>query len=96
MAPLTGQAQNDSAAERLAAIQSRLSAIEQRSDRVDDLNTIENLQRTFGFYVDKMLWEQVLDLLTEDATFELRTDGAEQASRLTCKWSAESGVDNWQ
>jgi hypothetical protein len=68
-------AQAPSPAERLAAARARLTVLEQRSSRVDDLNTIENLQRTFGYYFDKMLWEQVLDLFADDATLEIGSSG---------------------
>jgi hypothetical protein len=69
--PLAAQ----TAADRIAAAQARLAALEQRSARIDDLNTIENLQRSFGYYLDKMLWEQVLDLFADDATVEIGTSG---------------------
>jgi hypothetical protein len=31
---------------------------------------LENLQRIFGFYIDKQLWHQAADLFTKDATYE--------------------------
>lgn len=68
-------AQTDDPAARLAAVKSRLAAIENRSDRLSDLNQIENLQRSFGYYYDKMLWEEVLDLLTDDASLEIGSSG---------------------
>lgn len=71
----TTAAQDRDPAARVAAARERLAAIETRAARIADQNEIENLQRTFGYYYDKMLWEHVLDLLTEDATLEIGTSG---------------------
>jgi hypothetical protein len=65
----------DDVAARLEAARARLAAIEQRSSRVNDVNEIENLQRSYGYYVDKMLWEHVIDLFTDDATMEIGLSG---------------------
>ena len=72
--PWPVHAQDDLAA-RLAAAQARLAALEQRAGRVDDVNEIENLQRSYGYYVDKMLWEHVVDLFAEDGTMEIGMSG---------------------
>jgi hypothetical protein len=69
------EAQDPALAERVAAAKARLEALEQRSERVADLNEIENLERSFGYYFDKMLWEQVLDLFSPDATLEIGSSG---------------------
>jgi hypothetical protein len=73
--PTGASAQAADTGERIAAARARLEALEKRSARIGDLNEIENLQRTFGYYFDKMLWEQVLDLMTEDATLEIGSSG---------------------
>ena len=71
-----GDAQTeDDVQTRISAISARLASIEDRSMRVVAINDIENLQRTYGYYLDKMLWEHVLDLLTEDATLEIGSSG---------------------
>jgi hypothetical protein len=67
-------AQDDPAA-RVAALQSRLAGLEQRAARVDDINAIENLQGSYGYYTDKMLWEEVLDLFADGATLEIGPSG---------------------
>ena len=43
--------------------------------RVNDINDIENLQRAYGYYVDKMLWDDVVDLFADDGTLELGQSG---------------------
>ena len=60
---------------RLTAAQTRLDAIRTRTTRISDINEIENLQRSYGYYVDKMLWEQVIDLFSDNGTMEIGTSG---------------------
>lgn len=62
-------------AERIEAATARVAALGQRSERIADLNAIENLQRSFGFYVDKMLWNEVIDLFADNATVEIGSSG---------------------
>ncbi|HMB74050.1 MAG TPA: nuclear transport factor 2 family protein [Gammaproteobacteria bacterium] len=68
-------AQDAQIEQRLAAAQARLAAIEERSTAIHDVNEIENLQRSFGFYFDKMLWDHVADLFADDGTIELGLSG---------------------
>ena len=68
-------AQIPSPAEQLAAVHTRLVAIRQRSGRINDINEIENLQRIYGYYTDKMLWDQVVDLFSSDGTLEIGESG---------------------
>lgn len=49
----------------------RADKLEQRIQRIEDINTIEDLQRTYGFLVDKALWKDVADLFSEDGTLEI-------------------------
>jgi hypothetical protein len=43
--------------------------------QLEDENTIENLQRAYGFYVDKAMWNDAADLFADDATFEIAGRG---------------------
>lgn len=70
-----GGAQQPSAAERVAAARERLAAINARADRLGDVDAIENLQRAYGYYVDKMLWDHAVDLFAEGATLERGPSG---------------------
>jgi hypothetical protein len=65
----------DDVAGRVAAAQARLASLERRAERVADINEIENLQRSYGYYLDKMLWAHVIDLFTDDATLEIGFSG---------------------
>lgn len=68
-------AQDDLAQERIDALKLRLQAILERAVAVDDVNKLENLQRVYGYYTDKMLWDEIVDLFTEDGTMEIGSSG---------------------
>jgi hypothetical protein len=68
-------AQDEDVAGRIEAARGRLAALAERAARVDDVNEIENLQASYGYYVDKMLWDEVLDLFTTNGTMEIGPSG---------------------
>jgi hypothetical protein len=45
--------------------------ISRKVTRLEDENAIENLQRSYGFYVDKALWRETADLFASNGTLEL-------------------------
>jgi len=53
----------------------RLDALEARITRLEDMNQIERLQRTYGYFVDKSQWTQLAELFSEDATLEIGGKG---------------------
>jgi hypothetical protein len=67
-------AQEDAAA-RVTELHARLAALGERAERIDDVNTIHNLQGSYGYYTDKMLWDEVLDLFSDAATLEIGPSG---------------------
>ncbi len=46
-----------------------------RVQRLADENEVRNLQHTFGYYLDRKLWDELADLFTEDGTFESAPSG---------------------
>ncbi len=54
-----------------AAAAQRIAQLKWQVDRLDDQRQIEILQRTYGYYVDKNLWQQIADLYTADGTLEI-------------------------
>jgi SnoaL-like domain len=50
---------------------SRLDALGQRLDRLEDANSVEIVQRTYGYFVDKGMWTEVSDLFAENGTYEI-------------------------
>lgn len=59
----------------LAALAAEVEQLEQRAARLRDLAEIERLQRIYGYYIDQADWDNVLGLLTDDATFEYADAG---------------------
>lgn len=52
-----------------------VSQLLQRAQSALDLKDIERLQRAYGYYIDHSDWDNVVDLLTEDATAEYAMSG---------------------
>jgi acetyl esterase/lipase len=67
---------NDSAAApSRATVRASLADLSRRVERLEDEQVIENLQRIYGYYVDRAMWDQVADLFASDATFEMGLQG---------------------
>jgi hypothetical protein len=62
-------------AAQLAALQSRIAALEHRKTLVVDVNQIERLQAAYGYYFDKGLWDDAANLFADDGTIEYGLDG---------------------
>ena len=60
---------------RLVRAAAKLQDIKSQATRLEDYDQLRNLQQTFGFYVDKALWDEVADLFTADGTLELAQNG---------------------
>jgi hypothetical protein len=59
----------------LAALQTRIAALEHRKELVADTIDIERLQAAFGYYFDKAFWDDVANLFADDGTIEIALDG---------------------
>ena len=59
----------------LAALRERVEAVERRAQAAEDYIAIANLQRSYGYYVDKCQWEHVADLFARDAVLEINGRG---------------------
>jgi hypothetical protein len=59
----------------VADLAQRLAAVEKRAQAAEDQLAIANLQRMYGFYVDKSQWEHVADLFARDAVLEINGRG---------------------
>jgi hypothetical protein len=69
--------------------------------RVEAHDAVENLQAIYGYYFDKNQWDQVADLFTDDATYEIGQRGVykgktriRQALDLVGAAGAQQGVLN--
>jgi triacylglycerol lipase len=52
-----------------------LADLSQRATRLRDEEEIENLQRIYGYYLDRAMWDQVADLFARDGTIEMGQQG---------------------
>jgi hypothetical protein len=62
-------------AARLAALQSRVRAIDAETTSVEAITKIQRLGRAFGYYTDKGFFGEAADLFTDDGTFQWGVDG---------------------
>ena len=74
----TGAAARSPAASPAGSVEearARLAAVQARAAHVADVNAIQNLQGSYGYYADKMLWDEVVDLFADDGTIEIGPSG---------------------
>ncbi len=56
-------------------VEQQLDELDRRITRLEDMNAIETLQRTYGYFVDKGQWTHLSNLFAEDATLEIGGKG---------------------
>jgi hypothetical protein len=59
----------------LESLAQRAAVLTREIALLRDQDHVENLQRIYGFYVDKGMWSEAADLFTEDATLEIAGHG---------------------
>lgn len=60
---------------QLAALRDKLATLQAETQRVKDAHDIKRLQRSFGYYFEEGLIDELVDLFAEDATLEYARDG---------------------
>ncbi|MEY4760246.1 MAG: hypothetical protein RLZZ200_102 [Pseudomonadota bacterium] len=58
-----------------AALGAKVAQLEARAVRVQDALAIKRLQRAYGYYFDKGLWDEVANLFSRDGSIEMGLDG---------------------
>jgi len=53
----------------------RLDALDARISRLESMNAVERLQKTYGYFVDESQWTRLSELFSEDATLEIGGKG---------------------
>ena len=53
----------------------RVADLAQRAALLKDAQDLENLQRIYGYYLDRNLWDQLADLFADDGTIEWAQQG---------------------
>ncbi len=71
----TAAEDNQKSGEQMTGLQEQLDALELRKERVADIDNIRKLQRAYGYYIDKGLWDAAADLFADDGTIEIGLDG---------------------
>ncbi len=79
-----------------ASAQDRLRRLVAGSQRLADQDAIENLQRSYGFYLDKGLWSEAASLFTADARLEIQGRGAFQGNRRILQYLRAIGPEGLQ
>jgi hypothetical protein len=62
-------------AAELATLQSQVALLQAQAQAATDWTQVANLQATYGYYVDKMHWDDAADLFAKDATLEIAGRG---------------------
>ncbi len=61
--------------ELIVKLEKRIADLEKRIQEQEDINQIKNLQRAYGYYLDKALWELCADCFAENGSLELAQRG---------------------
>ncbi len=69
-----------------SAPRGRLADLAVRLDRLEDEQAIVNLQRIYGYYVDRAQWDQVADLFAADGSLEVGLQGVYAGQRRIRKF----------
>ena len=56
---------------RRPAARDRVAALAERAQRLTDEQDIENLQKIYGYYLDRRMWDHVADLFADNGTIEM-------------------------
>ena len=56
-------------------LEARIAALEARKTHLEDTNAVKRLQRAYGYYLDRGLWDEAANLFAADATLEVGLDG---------------------
>ena len=59
----------------IAQLQAKVDALESKLQVLEDIEAIKDLQRSYGYYLDKALWDQCADCFAEDGSLELAQRG---------------------
>ncbi|MEI9889240.1 MAG: nuclear transport factor 2 family protein [Caulobacteraceae bacterium] len=63
------------AAAKDADLQTQVAQLSAEVDQLEGARAIRKLQRAYGYYVDRGLWDEASDLFADDGTIEIGMDG---------------------
>jgi hypothetical protein len=70
-----GQSQDAALTQEVAQLRAELATLSAQAQAANDWTAVANLQSTYGYYVDKMRWDDAADLFAADATLEIAGRG---------------------
>jgi outer membrane murein-binding lipoprotein Lpp len=70
-----GKGPDANLAAELATLKSQVAQLQSQAQAATDWTAVANLQATYGYYVDKMHWDDAADLFAKDATLEIAGRG---------------------
>jgi hypothetical protein len=77
---------------QVAALRAKVAGLAAEVQRLEDANSVRNLQRAFGYYLNKGYWQEAADLFAEQATMEVGVDGVYVGkAHILARLVAESG-----
>jgi hypothetical protein len=56
-------------------VDAEIDALTARVEKLEGARAVKKLQRAFGYYVDRGLWDEAADLFADDGTIEIGIDG---------------------
>ncbi|HWL62523.1 MAG TPA: nuclear transport factor 2 family protein [Steroidobacteraceae bacterium] len=71
---------------RAPVTKATLAALQARVDTLNDEDRIRNLQAAYGYYADRRMWDDVVDLFAADGVVEVGGQGI---------WKGKAGVRRW-
>ncbi|HWK74010.1 MAG TPA: nuclear transport factor 2 family protein [Povalibacter sp.] len=60
---------------KVTELSQQLAQTQTRLQTLEDVKAIEKLTRTYGYYIDKGMWSEVVDLFAEDSAVQLGASG---------------------
>ena len=61
--------------EVITKLQAKVEELEKKVQILEDIEDIKKLQRAYGYYLDKCLWDELVDCFSEDGSLELAQRG---------------------
>lgn len=68
-----------------------LASLQTRVDRLNDEDRVRNLQSAYGFYEDRKMWDDVVDLFAADGVVEVAGQGMWRGPAEIRRWLETSG-----
>jgi triacylglycerol lipase len=79
--------------------QRRAAELARRASLLRDEQDVENLQRVYGYYLDRGMWDQIADLFADDGTIELGLQGVyvgrKRIREFLSLLGPDGGEDGW-